>query len=116
MSPDHKTRMGSSTQYETTPVTAVDSLGRRLVRKAQYPRRYSTAPGDWRGQAACRGHNPELWFPVWQRGQLEQAKAICATCPVIAECLAHAIDNSEAGVWGGATEAEREELRRRMGR
>ncbi len=36
------------------------------------------------------------------------AKEICRKCPVIAECLADALDNRiEYGVWGGMTERER---------
>ncbi len=37
------------------------------------------------------------------------AKAVCARCPVIAECAAHALQVREPyGVWGGLTEDERE--------
>jgi WhiB family redox-sensing transcriptional regulator len=44
----------------------------------------------------------------------QRAKAICATCPVIAECAAHALAVREAyGVWGGLTEHEREAMLRR---
>ena len=36
------------------------------------------------------------------------AKAVCRTCPVRAECAAHALAAREPyGVWGGFTEAER---------
>ena len=35
------------------------------------------------------------------------AKALCALCPVRAECLAFAVDNKEAGIWGETTEGER---------
>ena len=50
---------------------------------------------------ACRGADPELFFPG--PGQsADQAKAICASCPVRAECLALAHANGERfGVWGG---------------
>lgn len=33
------------------------------------------------------------------------AKAVCAICPVQAECLAAGV--GEVGIWGGLTEAER---------
>jgi len=37
-----------------------------------------------------------------------KAKAICAECPVRAECLDYALDIREPhGIWGGLTEAER---------
>jgi Transcription factor WhiB len=51
---------------------------------------------------ACRGADPELFFPV--AGQpAEPAKAICAGCPVRAGCLAAARARGERfGIWGGA--------------
>ena len=49
----------------------------------------------------CRVDDPDLWFaesPV----QLEQAKALCAGCPIRSSCLSAAIDRQEPwGVWGG---------------
>ena len=41
---------------------------------------------DWRSKAACLDKDPELFFPVGNTGpallQIEEAKAICRTCPV----------------------------------
>jgi WhiB family transcriptional regulator, redox-sensing transcriptional regulator len=73
---------------------------------------------DWRHRAACRDHDPELFFPVSDMGpgarQTEQAKAVCARCPVRAECLEYALDNAlDHGIYGGTTESERRTLRRR---
>ncbi|MEU5690180.1 WhiB family transcriptional regulator [Actinosynnema sp. NPDC020468] len=49
----------------------------------------------------CRTNNPDLWFAD-APAELEQAKAFCVTCPVIAECLAGALARHEPwGVWGG---------------
>jgi WhiB family redox-sensing transcriptional regulator len=45
-----------------------------------------------------------------------RAKAICKDCPVKLECLQHALDNDEAGIWGGTTEKERRSLLRRRRR
>ncbi|WP_084505914.1 WhiB family transcriptional regulator [Nocardia harenae] len=49
----------------------------------------------------CRAGDPDLWFaesPV----QLEEAKALCASCPIRKRCLSAAIDRREPwGVWGG---------------
>lgn len=49
----------------------------------------------------CHIGNPDLWFaesPV----DLEQAKALCADCPIRNECLAAALERQEPwGVWGG---------------
>lgn len=76
---------------------------------------------NWRHRAACREEDPELFFPVGQRGpallQIAQAKAICHGCPVVAECLRWALDTrQDAGVWGGMSEAERRALKRAAAR
>ncbi|PFG36216.1 WhiB family redox-sensing transcriptional regulator [Flavimobilis soli] len=49
----------------------------------------------------CRVEDPELWFAE-KTVQVEQAKALCRTCPLVDACLAGAIDRQEPwGVWGG---------------
>lgn len=65
----------------------------------------------WHRDAACREH-PELdWF-AGRVGAQAAAKAVCAACLVRAECLDHALDAGEVGVWGGTTAEERRALRR----
>lgn len=67
---------------------------------------------DWPSLAACRGAAPDALFV--QGAAQQQAKQICTRCPVIAECLADALDNrTEFGVWGGMTERERRAMLRR---
>lgn len=73
---------------------------------------------DWQLQAACRGMATDVFFhPDRERGDARerreaQAKAVCASCPVRRECLEHALTVREPyGVWGGATEHERAEIR-----
>lgn len=68
--------------------------------------------GEWTSQARCTGKDPDALFV---RGKAQHdAKAICRTCPVLAQCLAEALDNrTEFGVWGGMTERERRALLRR---
>ena len=70
--------------------------------------------------AACKGADLDLFFGpfaefVSSRQQREaKATAICAGCPVKAECLEYALDAREVyGVWGGMTEDERRALLRR---
>jgi WhiB family transcriptional regulator, redox-sensing transcriptional regulator len=47
----------------------------------------------------------------------EQAKQVCRRCPVIESCRRHALTTQEPyGVWGGLTEAEREDMVRRQRR
>jgi WhiB family redox-sensing transcriptional regulator len=49
----------------------------------------------------CRADDPDLWFAD-SPAQLEQAKALCANCPIRRSCLAAALDRREPwGVWGG---------------
>lgn len=59
-------------------------------------------PAPWygQGQGACRGMT-DVFFSD-EPGDIEQAKRICATCPVIEPCLEAAIAFPEPwGVWGG---------------
>jgi WhiB family redox-sensing transcriptional regulator len=59
-----------------------------------------TAPGAGL-DLPCRANNPDLWFAD-APAELEQAKSLCATCPVLTECLAAALARREPwGVWGG---------------
>jgi len=49
----------------------------------------------------CRVNDSELWFAE-HSAQVEQAKALCRTCPLMEGCLAGAIERAEPwGVWGG---------------
>lgn len=73
---------------------------------------------DWRDYAACRGEDPELFFPIGTTGpalrQIEEAKTICARCPVLRQCLSFAMETGQDyGIWGGLTADERRSLRRR---
>ncbi|MFI6648215.1 WhiB family transcriptional regulator [Streptomyces sp. NPDC050529] len=76
---------------------------------------------NWRMHAACREEDPDLFFPIGSTGpalvQTEDAKAVCRSCPVQAECLRWALENGQdAGVWGGLGETERRALKRRSRR
>jgi WhiB family redox-sensing transcriptional regulator len=53
------------------------------------------------GLLPCRSNDPELWFAERQ-DDVERAKALCATCPLVEGCLAGAVERHEPwGVWGG---------------
>ena len=84
---------------------------------ASLPVRERLGPPEWVSEAACRGGlqadvADALFFPG--RGHSgERARTICATCPVRAECLQHALEVGEKfGIWGGTSEKERRELKR----
>jgi WhiB family redox-sensing transcriptional regulator len=68
---------------------------------------------DWFADALCLGTGPSTFFPDQGRNTLA-ARNTCARCPVVQQCLEHAIDDpSLMGVWGGTTENERDQIRRR---
>ncbi|MFI8003133.1 WhiB family transcriptional regulator [Streptomyces sp. NPDC086010] len=76
---------------------------------------------NWRMHAACRDEDPDLFFPIGSTGpalvQVEEAKAVCGTCPVREQCLDWALEYAQdAGVWGGMDENERRALKRRRAR
>ncbi|AHH98112.1 WhiB family transcriptional regulator [Kutzneria viridogrisea] len=81
---------------------------------------------DWQLRAACRGRDNAVFFhPRNERGSHREererhAKAICAHCPVLAQCREHALTVEETfGVWGGLGESELRDLiayRRRTAR
>jgi len=69
---------------------------------------------SWQEQAACRGANPDHWYPdkYDNNATVRASKAICQVCPVQAECLAHALEHHENdGIWGGLSVRERRRLR-----
>lgn len=75
-------------------------------------RRRSDWIDDWAPLAACRTGEPDALFV--QGAAQQQAKQVCSRCPVVAECLADALDHrTEFGVWGGMTERERRAMLRR---
>jgi hypothetical protein len=69
----------------------------------------------WRDTAACRRAKPTLFIPADRPGKNPQAfeyerddsanheaaRRYCLACPVIADCLAHALTEEEEGTWGG---------------
>jgi WhiB family redox-sensing transcriptional regulator len=72
---------------------------------------------DWRGRAACRDTDPELFFPIGTTGpavdQIDAAKEVCRSCEALDACLVFALaTNQESGVWGCTSEEERRKLRK----
>lgn len=75
--------------------------------------RVTPLPADeWREHAVCGGMETAAVFFV-EDDKAGPAKAVCATCPARAACLDWAITTRQLGIWGGATERERERIRRR---
>ncbi|KHL15127.1 WhiB family redox-sensing transcriptional regulator [Mumia flava] len=70
---------------------------------------------EWQFDAACSGVDTEEFFsPEDERGAARaereaRAKTFCAGCPVVQQCLEHAIKVREPyGVWGGLNPRERQ--------
>jgi WhiB family redox-sensing transcriptional regulator len=77
-------------------------------------------PWAWQLEAACKDESIDTFFPARGAGQaasIARARATCKICPVVAECLALALEQPAmadlAGVFGGTTAAERAVIRAR---
>ncbi|GAB4099063.1 WhiB family transcriptional regulator [Sinomonas halotolerans] len=67
----------------------------------------------WQAEALCAQTDPEAFFPE-KGGSTRDAKKVCGSCTVRAQCLEYALANDERfGIWGGLSERERRRLRKR---
>ena len=74
---------------------------------------FDRADCRWMDAAACANQPRDIFFPDGGRNTDLQAKAICAGCPVRANCLDYALaTHSDHGVWGGLNATEREHILR----
>ena len=66
-------------------------------------------------EAACRHHDPDLWFPEPGAATVATAKLICSGCPIVDDCRMWAVGHPREathGIWGGLTEAQRDRVRK----
>ncbi len=83
-----------------------------VVSDAESPDYVLDGPLAWQRDALCAQTDPEAFFPE-KGGSTREAKAVCASCEVRAQCLEYALANDERfGIWGGLSERERRRLRR----
>ncbi len=70
---------------------------------------------SWRDRRACRHHPWEIFY---EASRVADALAVCARCTVRQDCLAEGLAEGETqnGVWGGTTPAERRQLLEQRGR
>ena len=62
---------------------------------------------EWMNRGKCRDASRDVFFPRDGTGVIV-AKKICASCPVVRECLDYALKyHIDHGVWGGCSERER---------
>lgn len=70
-----------------------------------------------KGPTSCSTHDPDLFFPDPEGPNFAQlmrhAKEVCFTCPYQLECLKLAVENDEPGVWGGTSQPERRQMKRK---
>ncbi len=85
---------------------------RFTVRMDELPIPEYDAEHTWMLSGLCRDREPSFFFPSDGVG-VERARRVCATCPVVSECLEYALTyRIEHGVWGGASERERRRILR----
>ena len=69
----------------------------------------------WQERALCAQTDPEAFFPE-KGGSTREAKKVCRSCEVRAECLEYALQHDERfGIWGGLSERERRRIKREAG-
>lgn len=74
----------------------------------------------WMAEAACKGRDGEMIPPLdlhqtKRMAFARNAKAICAACPVLDECLEYTLAQDElpgVGIWAGRTRDELRALKR----
>lgn len=100
------TRVGVPDDWHVDPVL----LGVPGVRKNQVDDEENQLA--WQADSLCAQTDPEAFFPE-KGGSTRDAKKICASCDVKAQCLEYALQNDERfGIWGGLSERERRKLRK----
>lgn len=75
-------------------------------------------PSGWRANAACRGHDPELWFPE-KGSDWALPLSVCRVCPSAQECLDERMADKSTrtyddGIFGGTTQLQRAQIRSGM--
>jgi WhiB family redox-sensing transcriptional regulator len=108
----HHTRAGTLHHYPTVRGNTEWQRTRIIPAPASAP---ASPRKIGNGEAACRSHDPEIWFPVSVQADspaVRLAKSICRGCPVLAACGAYVRANpQEHGIWAGLTPAEQRQAR-----
>lgn len=70
----------------------------------------------WQRSAACRTTRTKIFYPFDSKeDEIQFAKSICDQCEVQQQCLDYAMSRREDnGVWGGLSEEERRDIRRKQ--
>jgi len=83
------------------------------------PEPVASTRDEWIGEAACKGMDPNLFFPEYISVRVrvkvdEAARKACADCPVLEQCADWAVKHEPHGFQGGLTEQQRAQLRRKL--
>jgi WhiB family redox-sensing transcriptional regulator len=68
---------------------------------------------DWRDRAICNGMSYDEINQIFFIGKGQKsnnAKVLCARCPVQDACLEFALIYKQQGIWGGTTDLERKKM------
>lgn len=115
--------------FRTVATLGQDLLARRrrtlaagveILLPARNP--YRVIPfSEWTTQAACRGMEETLFFredndaAATRRRPFGESRRVCLRCPVIRDCLIHALTKPEDfGVWGGTHALQRKAMTARI--
>lgn len=83
----------------------------------------TAAAPRWERKPACATADPRVFFPEDADGnpiedgpEADTARRVCARCSLRDQCLKYAVRvGMPAGIWGGLSTGEREQLRGRLG-
>lgn len=76
---------------------------------------------------SCAGKDVQLWFPAIKKGGMnplekkqriaeeKYVEKVCGECQVQKHCLEYSLRHEPFGTWGGKNEAQRAEMRNKMG-
>lgn len=74
-------------------------------------------PEDWHADAKCKGSKLPGWFEEDIKKPSAIIQLMCDSCPVKIKCMATGLKYPRlAGVWGGTTEFQRTQMRRKHAR
>jgi WhiB family redox-sensing transcriptional regulator len=64
----------------------------------------TTQKYEWQDDSACKGIDINVFFPDFRGMSIDnyiKNNIPCHKCPVKTECLEHAVEHEEQGIWGG---------------
>jgi hypothetical protein len=96
----------------TPPTRRVTTLA---AHTADWRRRAETVTTRWEDRSACY-NRPQQWWDGETAADISRARAVCVSCPVLAECLGQVMQQEKSVLWsrsgirGGLTGPERVQL------